>query len=190
MDGSHSSSPAEIRRKRFSAADVQIMLKCGVLKNGERIELVWGELVEMSPQGPLHWDLTQQIVLWLFRNTPQELAAAADGPLRLDEHNEPEPELFLYPAGLRVNDVRGADVVLVVEVSHSSLSYDLGVKASLYADHGVREYWVVDVENHRTLVHRLRGKEGYGEPEAVGFDAPLSAPGGRALIIADLAPKN
>ena len=57
MDGSQSTPPAEIRRRRFSASDVQAMLKAGVLKDGERVELLWGELVEMSPQGPLHWDV-------------------------------------------------------------------------------------------------------------------------------------
>ena len=190
MDGSQSTPPAEIRRRRFSASDVQAMLKAGVLKDGERVELLWGELVEMSPQGPLHWDVTHVLVRWFLRNLPEDLTAASQGPLRLTDHHEPEPELFVFPHGMNVNDVRGPDALLVVEIAHTSLDFDLKIKAPLYAEHGVREYWVVDVENRRTLVHRLRADDSYGEPEAVAFSATLSAPGGLALILADLAPKS
>ena len=166
------------------------MLKAGVLKDGEKVELLWGELVEMSPQGPLHWAVTYALSRWFRKNLPTSFGVASQGPLRLSDYHEPEPEFFLFSDHIVVNDVRGADVVLVIEVAHSSLGVDLKVKAPIYAEHGVREYWVVDVENRRTLVHRLRAGEGYGEPEAVAFDAALSAPGGLSLILADLAPKS
>ncbi|HEX5007857.1 MAG TPA: Uma2 family endonuclease [Hyphomonadaceae bacterium] len=190
MDGSQTLLPAETRRRRFSAADVQAMLDAGVIKNGEKVELIGGELVEMSPQGPLHWDVTYAISRWFRKNLPDELSVASQGPLRLSEYHEPEPEFFVFRDGIGVNDVRGSDCVLVVEVAHSSLDLDLKVKALIYAEHGVREYWVVDVENRQTLVHQLRADATYGEPLAVPFDAPLSAPGGISLIVADLAPKS
>ncbi|HEV7689764.1 MAG TPA: Uma2 family endonuclease [Hyphomonadaceae bacterium] len=189
MDGSQSAKPADIRRRRFTAADVQAMLDAGILRDGEKVELIGGELVEMSPQGPLHNNLSAKISYWVIRNLPEHLMAAAQGVFRLGEHDEPEPELLVYPASMDINDVRGSDATLVAEVSHSSLAYDLGYKANLYAAHGVREYWVVDVENRRTLVHRLGADGLYGEPAVVLFSAPLSAPGGASLVIADLAPK-
>lgn len=190
MDGSQTLLPAETRRRRFSAADVQTMLETGVLKDGEKVELIGGELVEMSPQGPLHWDVTHVLQRWFGRNLPESLVFASQGPLRLGEYHEPEPELFVFPDSIRVNAVRGPDCVLVIEVGISSLDFDLSVKAAIYAEHGVRECWVVDVENRRTLVHHLRDGASYGEPQAIAFDAPLAAPGGRALILADLAPKS
>jgi Uma2 family endonuclease len=108
----------------------------------------------------------------------------------LSEYHEPEPELFVFREGIRVNDVRGPDLALVIEIAYSSLTFDLKIKAPIYAEHGVREYWVVDVENRRTLIHRLSADGAYGEPQPIAFDAPLSAPGGQSLILADLAPKS
>jgi len=166
------------------------MLDAGVFRDGERVELIGGELVEMSPQGPLHWDVTHVLSRWFFRTLPEDLTAASQGPLRLSEYHEPEPELFVFPYGIRVNDVRGPDVLLVVEVAYSSLDFDLKIKAPIYAEHGVREYWVVDVEGRRTLVHRLGNDRAYGEPQSVAFDAPLGVPGGLSLVIADLAPRD
>jgi Uma2 family endonuclease len=190
MDGSQSTQPPDIRRRRFSASDVQAMLEAGVIKDGEKVELIGGELVEMSPQGPLHWDVTHVLVRWFHRNLPEDLAVASQGPFRLSKFHEPEPEVFVFQDHIGVNDVRGPDALLVVEIAHSSLGFDLKVKAPIYAEHGVREYWVVDVEHRCTLVHRL-GQDGtYAEPTSVAFDAQLSAPGGLALVIADLAPKS
>lgn len=188
MDGSHPSLPVDYRRRRFTASDVQTMLDTGVLKDGEKIEFLRGELVEMSPQGPLHADMTQLLLKWIRLHLPRDLDFASQSPLRLGESDEPEPEFFIYPDGLRVNAVRGPDVVLVIEVAFSSLSFDLNVKSALYAEHGVREYWVVDVEGRRTLVHALGADGAYGSPREVPFAAALTAPGGAALVIADLAP--
>ena len=190
MDGSQSLLPAEIRRRRFTAADVQAMLDAGVLRDGEKVELIRGELVEMSPQGPLHWDVTYALSRWFRKNLPDEFGIASQGPLRLGEYDEPEPEFFIFPDGLRVNDVRGTDVLLLIEVAYSSLALDLGVKAALYAGHGVREYWVVDVEGQRTFVHTLGGDGAYAAPRDVPFTSPLAAPGATALVIAALAPKS
>lgn len=189
MDGSQIATSPDIRRRRFSAADVQVMLDAGLLRNGERVELVGGELVEMSPQGPLHWNVTYHLVRWFIRNLPESFGAASQGPFRLNTFNEPEPEIFVFPAALDVNEVRGPDAHLVVEVAHSSLEYDLKIKGPTYAAAGVCEYWVVDVEKSRTLVHRLNSHGQYGEPAAVAFDEPLATPGDLLLTIADLKPK-
>jgi Uma2 family endonuclease len=190
MDGSQNTLPPDTRRRRFSAADVQAMLDAGVIKDGEKVELVGGELVEMSPQGPLHWDVTFELSKWFRKNLPVELDIASQGPFRLGKHDEPEPEFFIFPEGKGINDVRGPDAVLVIEVALTSARYDLKVKGPVYAAHGVREYWVIDVKKRRTLVHRL-GKEGiYGKPDEVAFDAPLKAPGGKRLVVAGLAPKS
>jgi len=189
MDGTHPLLPAETRRRRFTAADVQAMLEAGVLKDGEKVELIWGELVEMSPQGPLHSGITHLILKWLRMNLPRSIDFTAQSPLRLSSTSEPEPEFFLFADGMDVNLVRGPDAILVVEISHSSLAFDRGPKAALYAEHGVREYWVVDVEGRRTLVYTLGTDDAYGAPSEVAFDVALAAPGGAQLVIADLAPK-
>ena len=189
MDGSQSLLPAETRRRRFTATDVQAMLDAGVIKDGEKVELIRGELIEMSPQGPLHADITHRLSKWLRRNLPRNLDYATQCPFRLGQEDEPEPEIFIFPDGLGVNDVKGADVLLVIEVAVSSLKFDLGVKSAVYAEHGVREYWVVDPETQRTFVHLLGADGAYGSPRDVPFADELAAPGGGRLVIADLGSK-
>jgi Uma2 family endonuclease len=176
MDGAHGHSRDPFARRKFSAGDVNTMLATGVLKDGEKVELLRGELIEMAPQGPLHWRHTHKLVDWLFRRLPQDLTLASQGPLRLGPFDEPEPGIFIFPSAMDVNDVRGPDVAVVIEVALTSLDYDLGAKAQAYAEHGVSLLWVIDVQARRTLVHE-RGPDGaYGEPRVVAFDEALAVP--------------
>jgi len=119
-------------------------------------------------------------VNWLVRRLPESIMLAPDGPLRLSAENEPEPDFYLYRADMNVNDVRGDSVLLVVEISDTSLSKDKLVKAPLYAAHSVQEYWIIDLASRTTLVHRQPQAGAFSEPTAVGFGEPLSialAPG-------------
>jgi Uma2 family endonuclease len=158
-----------------------------LFSEGPSYELLYGELIEMSPEGPLHVRLKSKLTVWLAVRLPlAEINLVPDSPLRLAETQEPEPDLYLHPAALDPNDVRGSDTLLVVEVADSSLVDDLRRKAALYAEHRVPLYWVIDGRGRRTLVHRLQGA-GYGEPEIVAFDQPLEAPGTDApLVMAEL----
>ncbi len=177
MDGSTvSPSAPDLRRHRFTAQDVARMVEAGILGADSRVELIGGELIEMSPQGPLHWRAQHALVNWIMRRLPETLELAANGPFRLGEDDEPEPDIFIVPARTDINAVRGADVLLVIEIADSSLDKDRLVKAPLYAAHGVREYWIVDLESRVTLVHRL-ANAGYGEPTKVAFNGETMVPG-------------
>ena len=92
---------------------------------------------------------------------PADISFAQEPAFKLEPYNEPEPDIILFPQKLRVFDVRGDTVLLVVEVSDSSISRDLKVKAPLYARFGVCDYWVIDAETHETHVHRDPCPEGY-----------------------------
>ena len=185
MDGSF--APFELRTRRFSSADVQRMLETGIIEEGEKLELIGGRLLEMAPQGPLRWCYTQKLVEWLFRRLPEDLTLASQGPLRLGFEDEPEPEIFIFPAGMDVNEVRGHHVRLAIEVAVSSFKFDSTVKRDLYARFGVAEYWIISPETRRTYVYRLDPASGYGTPEQVGFDAPLEL-AGLSLLLAELFP--
>lgn len=175
MDGAIAPSPdsVELKRWRFKSADVQRMIEIGILPQKTRFELIHGDLVEKMPEGDAHWDARQRLVDWFYRRLPPEVALAPDGPLRLAEEEEPEPDLFLFPRSMRVNAVRGPDALLVVEVADSSLAKDRSIKGPIYAAHGVREYWIVDLGSRTTLVHRDPSPKGYLVPDEVAFDAEL-----------------
>ncbi len=185
LDVRHDLDPT-FRRRRFTATEVEAMCDEGFFDEGPRYELLDGELIEMAAQGPLHRTLESKLLNWIARRLPEEIEVAANGPIRLGQYDEPEPDLFLFPARFDVNAVRGADAELVIEVANSSLKRDLGFKADIYARESVRRYWVVDVANKVTWVHSLEDNR-YGKPHAVAFAEPLKVPGIETpLIVADL----
>lgn len=81
-----------------------------------------------------------------------------------------KPDFWLYPASVDPQTVTGKDCLLVIEVSDTTLRWDIGRKASRYALGGVREYWVIDVEGRRVFVHLLRDDGTYDEPSIFGAD--------------------
>ena len=175
MDG-NSPPTVPLTRRRFTSADVEKMVAAGLINPDERIELIHGEIIDMGREGQAHWNARAKLINWVLRRLPDDIMLAPDGPLRLADEEEPEPDFFLFPTALNVNAVRGENVVLAVEIADSSFAKDREIKAPLYAAHGVREYWIVSLEQHATLVFRL-GDGAYLEPQSIAFSEPLTVPG-------------
>lgn len=179
MDG----TVAQLPHRRFTTHDLARMVETGLIDPDERIELIDGEIIDMGSEGEAHWNARAKLANWLVRRLPESIMLAPDGPLRLSAENEPEPDFYLYSAAANVNAVRGESVLLVVEISDTSLSKDKLVKAPLYAAHGVREYWIIDLVSRSTLVHRHPSNGVYPEAQVVAFDSPLTALAAPALSI-------
>ncbi len=143
-----------LARRKWTAAEVQTMLEAGLVHEDDRFELIGGELVAMAAKGNRHERLKIALNGFWGRRLPPEITLAPESPLRLGPHDEPEPDLYLYPSAINPEDVRGDTVLLVVEAADSSLGYDLGLKSRLYASFGVREYWVIDANTMVTTIHR------------------------------------
>ena len=106
---------------------------------------------------------------------PFRCDASGNGCGYLSERTFVERDLCLYPKRILPEDVKGRDVMLAVEVAGSSISYDRGLKARIYAGHGVGELWVIDAETRATWVHRRPDGEGqWGSIEKMGADTPVS----------------
>lgn len=146
--------PADATRRLWSWTDLRRLEDAGILAPGERVELIAGEIIAMSPKGVRHEILRNELILYWADRRPRDVKFAEEPPLTLAEHTEPEPDIILFPASLRVNEVRADNVLLVVEIADSSLAWDLRTKAQVYAAFGVREYWVIDAATHETTVHR------------------------------------
>ncbi|MGI9120176.1 MAG: Uma2 family endonuclease [Acidimicrobiales bacterium] len=173
--------PDLIRPLRRSEYDQLVEL--GVFDD-EPIELLGGVLVRMSPEGTPHSWIIQELNRLLVRGLPDHLRLRVGHPFAASAWSEPEPDLAVVP----VDDYRRdhpALAVLLIEVSHSSLHKDLGVKADLYARAGVPEYWVIDVA--RGVVHRhvQPSPEGYAEVAIYGEEALLDACG-VTVVVSDL----
>ena len=149
------------RRRRWTLAEVEQAVAAGIIAENERIELIDGDLVAMSPKGRRHEVVRHALAFRWARQCPDAIMLAVEPSFQLDVDVAPEPDLILHPASLVAPDVRGDTVLLVVEVSDSSYSYDLKIKAPLYARFGVREYWVIDPKSMVTTIHRLPTAAGY-----------------------------
>jgi Uma2 family endonuclease len=119
----------------------------------ERIELVYGVLVPMSPIGPRHSNAIDMLNLFLVRALGDRARIRVQNPFAAGDVSEPQPDVLVAPLGRYVTD-HPAAAHLVIEVAESSLAYDQGTKLRLYAEHGVPEYWVVDVVARRIEVYR------------------------------------
>ena len=147
--------------RAFTIADMERMVETGILDHDERIELIAGDLVPMCTKGSRHETLKIALNLLWSRACPEGFMFAQEPGFRLDPHNYLEPDFFVFARTKRFVELEGSDVLLVVEVADSSLGYDLGRKARVYASFGVRELWVVDAA--RRVIHRHDGvtPEGY-----------------------------
>lgn len=160
--------PEGLARRAFTVAEVWRMVESGVLKPDERFELIEGELVPLSPKGPVHELVKSALAIALAKALPSDLWIGFETTLELSDATFVEPDLVVYRKGLALRDVRGGDVLLAIEVADTSLDYDLGTKARLYALHGVSEFWVVNARERTTTVHRRPGPEGWGAVEEKG----------------------
>jgi Uma2 family endonuclease len=151
-------------RTRISTDRYQRMVATGVLTQRDRIELIEGDMLDMAPIGMQHSAITARLNELFLLSLSRSATVVLGGPVNLGEFSEPQPDLMLLKRradfyGTRIPE--GADVLLLIEVSDSSLSFDQGVKLGLYARYGVVEYWVVDVAGKRVVT--------YQEPTASGY---------------------
>ena len=154
-------------RRRWSVAEIQAMAAEGIIAEDERIELIGGEVVPMSPKGRRHEVVRTELAFRMSRQAPDNMRVAAEAQFNLTDDTYVVPDILVYPAAIKVPDVRGPTVLLVVEIADSSLAFDLATKAPLYATHGVREYWVINAKTLATRVHRQPAASGYGYVDTV-----------------------
>lgn len=141
-------------RRRFTVAELERMTEAGVLGEDERIELIGGDVVPMSPKGIRHEILKTHLVIDWVRKLPPEALLTSETTFRLSEDTYLEPDLVVYSRAGGLRGLRGETALLVVEIGDSSLPYDLGRKAALYAGFDVRELWVINAPKLALRVHR------------------------------------
>ncbi|HWP38558.1 MAG TPA: Uma2 family endonuclease [Gemmatimonadales bacterium] len=148
----------------FTVEEYYRLGELGILGEDDRVELINGQVVQMTPIGPAH----SGGVIFLADRISHLVGTAAlvssQNPLRLGERDEPQPDLALLvrrPGGYRQAHPGPADVLLVIEVADSSLEYDREVKLPLYARAGIPEAWLVNLPADHVELHREPRPEGY-----------------------------
>lgn len=147
----------------FTVDEYYAMAQAGVLKPEDRVELIGGEVLEMSPIGSRHAAHVNRLTRWLATALGERAIVSVQNPVRLDDFNEPEPDLaVLKPREDFYAEAHPgpSDVLLLVEVSDSSLVFDRKIKLPLYASHGIPEVWVVNlIEGVIEVLREPSGRE-------------------------------
>ncbi len=155
-------------RRAFTVEDIRRMIDAGVIGEDERFELIEGEIVPMSPKHDPHERIKVAFAIAISRRLPDDLWLGIEGTIYLAERTFVEPDLCIFRRELKIQEVKGADLLLVVEVADSSLAFDIGTKARLYASYGARELWVVNAQSLVTAVHTGPTANGWTSVREVG----------------------
>jgi Uma2 family endonuclease len=150
-----------VPRWRWTTAELLRLCELGLFDENARVELIGGEIVPMSPTGRRHEVVADELALLWQPVLRADCAISQKKQFNLDDETYTKPEIMVRPRATKAPDLPGEAALLIVEVADSSLSYDLTIKAPLYARFGVREYWVVEAWSLITHVHR--------EPTAAGY---------------------
>jgi Uma2 family endonuclease len=145
-------------RRAFTVEDVSRMIGAGVIGDDEKFELVEGEIVMMAAKGAAHERIKSALTVAISRALPDDLTIGVEATLRLTDMTMLEPDVAVFPKAVfrkptTFAQLEAGEACLVIEVAASSLAYDKGLKARLYARHGVKEFWVIDANTRSTWVH-------------------------------------
>jgi len=144
------------RRLRFSVDEYYKMIELGILKDYEKAEIIEGELIQKMPIGDKHASIVDVLNRFFIKNVSDDVRVRIQNPIRLTDYDEPEPDIVL--ADLTKYDgkrhPRPPEILLIVEVSDSTLKYDRDTKLSLYAEAEIPEVWIVNLKNDIIEVHQ------------------------------------
>jgi Uma2 family endonuclease len=168
------------------------MIAAGAFAPGERLELMDGEIFRMPPQGSAHYtavQLAEEACRAAFAG--RNFSVRVQGPLAPPPDSEPVPDVAVVSGCAR--DYSGAhptSALLVVEIADSTLEYDRGRKAGVYARAGIQEYWIVNLIQRCLEVHRQPVGGIYGVIERLAPSDSLSPPAAphAEISVADLLP--
>lgn len=184
-------SPDTVRRRRWTRLDYERVVECGGFGPEDRIELLDGELWEMTPQGSRHAGVCGLVTEALRTAFGEGVWARVQSPIALDEVSEPEPDIAVVRGTPRdYMAAHPSQYLLLVEVSESTLSHDRGRKLAAYSRNGVPEFWLIDLVAERLEVYRDSSGSSYTSRVILGRGetvTPLNAPSS-TIAVADLLP--
>jgi Uma2 family endonuclease len=169
--------PAElgVHRHRLTVEQYHRMAETGVLARDARVELIEGVIVEMAPIGSRHAATVNKLNRALIAAVGARAIVSVQNPIRLGDRSEPQPDLaLLRPREDFYADAppTSADRLLIIEVSQATAAYDRQIKVPLYAQHGVPEVWIVDLDFSLVRFYRTPQADRYADITATETPGP------------------
>ena len=181
----------QLQGRAFTVDEYYRMAEANILTEEDRVELIAGQIVAMSPIGSRHAACVKRLNLLLGKMVGDSMLLGVQDPIALDAYSEPESDLVLlrpradfYAAA----HPAAGDVLLVIEVADTSASYDRAVKVPLYAQAGIPEVWLIDLQAGCVEVHAHPQGHAYQQHTQVAVNATFTSPTvpGLKLAAADL----
>ena len=153
-----------MEKRLFTAGELEQMVKAGILTEDDRVELIEGEIIKMSPIGKSHAACVDRLTRFFNKAADDSIIVRVQGPIRIDDLLELQPDLALLKARPDYYEdslPTPGDILMVIEVADTTATSDRRVKMPLYARAGVPRAWLVNLPK--------RGVEVYGEPQAGAY---------------------
>jgi Uma2 family endonuclease len=159
----------DVTRRLFTVDEYVRMWEDGIFGPEERLELIEGEILQMSPAGDRHIAFVVNLTHLLVQAVGDRARVSPQNAVRIPPYSAPEPDFAVVrPRSYVHESLTAADVLLVVEVADTSLRYDRTTKLRIYARAGIAEYWIVDANAEAIDVHSSPTEDGYGEHRRLG----------------------
>jgi Uma2 family endonuclease len=155
---------AEVTKKLFTVDEYYRMADAGILTQDDRVELIEGEIIQMSPIGHRHAVCVNRAADVLISALKGRAVVSVQNPLRLNKYNEPQPDIvvFKWRADYYASKLyTPKDTLFVIEVSDTTLHYDTKIKLPIYAANGVKELWIENLKEDVLLVCRHAAEKTY-----------------------------
>jgi Uma2 family endonuclease len=163
--------------RQWTAGEYDRMIAAGILTKYDRVELIEGDIIEMSPIGSRHAACVMRLNKLLSKLTGEDAIISVQGPIGLNDYSEPQPDVALLrprPDYYATSHPTPSDVLLLIEVADSSLMFDRDRKLPLYAAAGIAEAWIVDLVNDNVTV--------YAEPANESFEVERRFTRGQRIV--------
>ena len=164
----------QLLRRSFTVEEYYRMARVGILTEDDRVELIEGEIIKMTPVGSRHAACVDRLTHLFSASVRGQAIVRVQNPVRLSERSEPQPDLALLrfrPDFYASSHPGPQDVLLVIEVAETSLELDREIKLPLYARSGIAEAWLVDLAGQQLEVCLRPTPRGYEEVRRVGRGA-------------------
>ena len=162
---------------RLNVSQYHQMSEVGIFSENDKVELINGEIIEMSPIGRRHTACVNRLNSVFSQLLGKKVIIAVQNPIILNNLSEPQPDIALlkpradfYESG----HPQPQDVFLLIEVADSSLEYDRDVKIPLYASSGITEVWLVDIYEQVIIVYRYPSENGYSDIQKLSRGEKMS----------------
>jgi Uma2 family endonuclease len=161
----------------WTVSDYHRIAEAGILKVGERVELLEGKIISMSAKGTAHSSAVRRTYKLLERGLGSFACISSQDPVTLNDRSEPEPDISvvkIHPLDYADHHPTPNEVYLIIEVTDSSFKFDCETKGKAYSQAGISDYWVLDVVKRQLYVFREPTPQGYQNQIVLDADAVIS----------------